>query len=134
MLLLSSLRQALGHHRRDAVAHGDAVEGVRDLHRALLVSDDDQLRGLLQLLEDGEQARQVHVVQGGPDLVHNVERGRARLEDRDQERNRGQGTLAARQQRQALDLLARGPSFDLDARREHVVRVGEHQVALAARE
>ena len=43
------LRQALGHHRRDTVAHRDAVEGVRDLHRALLVGDDDQLRGLLQL-------------------------------------------------------------------------------------
>ena len=98
------------------------------------MGDDDQLRGLLQLLEDGEQARQVHVVQGGLDLVHDVERGRARLEDRDQERDRGQGALATRQQRQALDLLARGPSLDLDAGRQHVVRVGEHQVAHPARE
>ena len=98
------------------------------------MGDDDQLRGFLQLLEDGEQARQVHVVQGGLDLVHDVERGRARLKDRDQERDRGQGTLAARQQRQALHLLAGGPGLDLDAGREHVVRVGEHQVALAARE
>ena len=98
------------------------------------MGDDDQLRGLLKLLEDGEQARQVHVVQGGLDLVHDVERGRARLKDRDQERDRGQGTLAARQQRQALNLLARGPSLNLDARRQHVVRVGEHQVAHPARE
>ena len=52
------VRQALGHHRRDAVAHRDAGEGVRDLHRALLVGDDDQLRGLLQFLEDRQQARQ----------------------------------------------------------------------------
>ena len=85
----SSLREALGDHRRDAVAHGDAVEGVRDLHRALLVRDDNQLRGLLQLLENRQQARQVHVIQGSLDLVHDVERGRARLEDRDQERDRG---------------------------------------------
>ena len=73
--------------------------GVRDLHRAFLVGDDDQLRRLLQLLENRQQARQVHVVQGGLDLVHDVEGGRARLEDRDQERDRGQGTLATRQQR-----------------------------------
>ena len=38
------LRQALGDHRRDAVAHRHTVEGVRDLHRALLVGNDDQLR------------------------------------------------------------------------------------------
>ena len=44
----SLVRQALGHHRCDTVAHRDAVEGVRDLHRALLVRGDNQLRGLLQ--------------------------------------------------------------------------------------
>ena len=36
------VRKPLGHHRRDAVAHGDTVEGVRDLHRALLVGDDER--------------------------------------------------------------------------------------------
>ena len=56
------VRQALGHHRRDTVAHRDAVQSVRDLHRSLLVRDHDQLRGLLKLLEDRQQARQVHVV------------------------------------------------------------------------
>ena len=40
----SLVRQALGHHRCDTVAHRDAVEGDRDLHRALLVGNDDQLR------------------------------------------------------------------------------------------
>ena len=92
------VREALGHHPRDSVTHRDAVQGVRYLHGSLLVRDHDQLRRLLQLLEDGEQARQVHVVQGGLDLVHDVERRRARLKDRDQERDRGQGTLTARQQ------------------------------------
>ena len=57
------VREALGDHRRDAVAHGDAVEGIRDLHRALLVGDDNQLRALLQLLEDGQQARQTSAEQ-----------------------------------------------------------------------
>lgn len=120
------VRQALGHHPRDSVTHRDTVQGVRYLHGSLLVRDNNELRRLLQLLEDGEQARQVHVVQGGLDLVHHVERRRARLKDRDQERNRGQGTLAARQQRQTLHLLAGGPSLNLDASREHVLRIGEH--------
>ena len=52
------VREAQGDHRRDAIAHRDAVEGVRDLHRALLVRDDNQLRGLLELLKDRQQARQ----------------------------------------------------------------------------
>lgn len=89
--------EALGHHPRDSITHRHAVQGVRYLHGSLLVRDNNELRRLLQLLEDGEQARQVHVVQGGLDLVHDVERRRARLKDRDQERDRGQGTLAARQ-------------------------------------
>lgn len=38
------VRQALGGHRRDAVTHRDAVEGVRYRHGALLVRDDNQLR------------------------------------------------------------------------------------------
>ena len=69
------LRQALGDHRRDAVAHRHTVEGVRDLHLALLVGNDDQLRGLLQLLEDRQQARHVHVAQGGLDLDSDPQTG-----------------------------------------------------------
>ena len=49
--------QALGHHPRDSVTHRDAVQGVRYLHGSLLVRDNNELRRLLQLLENGEQAR-----------------------------------------------------------------------------
>lgn len=52
------LHEALGDRHRDAFAHRDAVEGIRDLHRAILVGDDNQLRGLLELLKDRQQARQ----------------------------------------------------------------------------
>ena len=69
------VREALGDHRRDAIAHRDAVEGVRDLHRALLMRDHDQLRGLLQLLENREQARQIHVVQAGLNLDSDPQTG-----------------------------------------------------------
>ena len=69
------VREALGDHRRDAIAHRDAVEGVRDLHRALLMRDHDQLRGLLQLLENRQQARQIHVVQAGLNLDSDPQTG-----------------------------------------------------------
>src|SRR5215472_17179333 len=129
------LPQPLAHHRGHPVAlHGGPVEGVRDLHRPLLVRDDDQLRTAAQLLEDLEQPLQVGVVQRRLDLVQHVERRRAGLEDGQEEGDRGQRALAAGQQRQPLDLLARRPGFDVDARGEHVVGLGQHQPALAAGE
>ena len=81
-----------------------------------------------------QQAPQVRVVQGGLDLVHDVEGRGPRPEDRDEERHRGQRPLPAAQQRQALDPLARRARLDLDAGGEHVVRIGEHEPPLAAGE
>src|SRR5499433_3932951 len=129
------LPQPLAHHRGHPVAlHGGPVEGVRDLHRPLLVRDDDQLRTAAQLLEDLEQPLQVGVVQRRLDLVQHVERRRAGLEDGQQEGDRGQRALAPRQQGQPLDLLARRPGLDVDAGGQHVVGLGQHQAALAAGE
>ncbi len=126
---------ALRDHRGDAVvAHRDAVQRVGDLHRRLLVGDDDQLRRLAQLLEQPDQPAQVDVVERGLHLVHHVERRRPRPEDRHQHRHRGQRLLATGQQRQPLDLLARRPGLDLDAGGQHVVGIGEQQPALAAGE
>ena len=100
-------RDALADDGGDAVlAHRDAVEGVGDLHRALLVRDDDELAALAQVLEDAEQTAEVRVVERRLDLVHDVERARPGLEDRDQQRDGGQRALAAREQREPLDLLA----------------------------
>ena len=49
---LALLAHALADDGRDAVlAHRDAVERVGDLHRALLVRDDDELARLAQVLE-----------------------------------------------------------------------------------
>src|SRR5690606_34609050 len=62
----SAVAHPLADHGGDAVlAHGDAVQGVGDLHGALLMGDDQQLRVLPELLEDGEQPAQVCVVEGG---------------------------------------------------------------------
>src|SRR6185312_13688567 len=58
------LPQALAHDRGDAVTlHADPVQRVRGLHRPLLVGDDDQLRGVPQLLEDLQEALEVGVVE-----------------------------------------------------------------------
>ena len=93
-----------------------------------------QLRLAAQLLEQPEQPAQVHVVERGLHLVHHIERRRPRPEDRHQHRDRGQRLLAAGQQRQPLDLLARRASLDLDAGGQHVVGIGQQQPALATGE
>ena len=127
--------EPLADHRRDAVAaHRDAVEGVADLHGPLLVGDHQELRVLAELLVDLQQAAQVGVVERRLDLVEDVERRRAGLEQRDQERHRDQRPLATGEQREPLDLLAGRPRLDLDAGVEHVVGVGEDQPPLAAGE
>src|SRR5205823_15072321 len=69
------LPETLADHAGDAVAaHADAVEGVGDLHRPLLVGDHDQLPGVPQLLDQGEKPAEVDVVEGGLDRVEHVER------------------------------------------------------------
>ena len=65
-----------------------------------------------------QEAVDVEVVEGGLDLVEDVERARAGEEDREQERERGHRLLAAGEQREALGRLARGRDLDLHA---HVV-------------
>ena len=49
-------------------------------------------------------------------------------------RDSGQRALATGEQGQALDLLPRRPGLHLDARRQHVLWVGEDQPPLPARE
>ena len=93
-----------------------------------------QLGLLAELGDQVEEAVQVDVVEGGLDLVHHVEGRRPAAEHGEQEGQRGQRALAARQQRQLLDVLARRLGLDLDAGVEQVVGLGEPQPALAARE
>ena len=64
----------------------------------------------------GEPA-DVGLVERGIDLVEDAERHRPDLEHREQQRDRRQGALAARQHRERLRLLARWPRHDLDTGR-----------------
>ncbi len=108
-----SLADDLG---RGARHHGHAIEGVGGLHRALLVGDDQQLGLVAELVDQLEEALEVHVVQRRLDLVHQVEGRRARAEDGEQEGQCGHRTLAAREQGDATDVAAHRAYLDLDAR------------------
>ena len=61
-----------------------------------------------ELLDEREEAMEVDVVERGLDLVHHVERRRAASEHGEQERQGDEGALTTGQQRELLDVLARG--------------------------
>ncbi len=94
----------------------------------------DQLRSVAELGDQVEEPVEVHVVERGLHLVHHVERRRPGAEHREQVRQRGQRALAARQQRQLADVLARRPGLELDAGLEQVVRIGEPEPTLTTGE
>src|SRR4051794_28693867 len=101
-------RQAPRDDLRDAVAaHRDAVQHVGGFHRALLVRDHDELRAIRVLPQERDEAADVRVVERRLDLVEQIERTRARQEEREQERDRAERLLAAGKQREPLHLLAR---------------------------
>src|SRR3982750_1394917 len=77
--------------------------------------DDDELRAVGVAAQELDEAADVRVVERGLDLVEQVERARTSQEEREQERDRTQCLLAAREKRQARNALARRTQLDLDA-------------------
>src|SRR5438132_11873115 len=97
--------------------------------------DHDELRALAVLPQQRDEAADVRVVERRLDLVEQIERTRAREEEREEERDRAERLLAAGEKRQPLHLLAGRPQLDLDARLLLlVVGLRDAQAALAARE
>src|SRR5262245_23945223 len=89
-------RQTTRHDLGDAVgAHRDAVEDVGGFHRPLLVSDDDELGAIGVPSQELDEATDVRIVESGLDLVEQVEGTRPREKEREQERDRAEGLLAA---------------------------------------
>ena len=79
---LRSLAQLDADQGRDAGAlHGDAVEHVGDLHRALAVRDHDELRVVGHRADRLGEAADVGLVERRVDLVEQAERARLVLED-----------------------------------------------------
>ena len=102
--------------RHRVVADGHAVQRVGGLDRAAVVGDDDELRLVRQAPERVREPADVRLVERRIDLVEHAERDRPDLEHREQQRDGGQGALAAGQHRERLRLLAGRPGDDLDAR------------------
>src|SRR5438094_7061497 len=109
-------REAARDDLRDAVAaHRDAVQDVGGFHRSLLVRDHDELSSVRVPAQQRDEAADVRVVERGLDLVEQIERTGPSEEQREEERDGSECLLAARQERQALHLLAGRPQLDLDA-------------------
>ncbi|MBG9885587.1 hypothetical protein ABE10_03080, partial [Bacillus toyonensis] len=124
------IADALSHDGGDPVlTHRDPVERVGDLHRPLLVGDDQQLRALPELFEHGEKTPEVRVVQGCLDLVQDVERAGTCFEDRHEERDGRQRALPAGEEGEAFDLLPDGTDGDLDPGVQQVIGRGERDAA-----
>ena len=78
--------------------------------------DDDELSPLRELPEQLDEAADVRVVEGGLDLIQEVEGTRTGKEEREEERDRAEGFLASREEGEARDALAGRLELDLDAR------------------
>src|SRR5262249_40276024 len=108
---------------------------IGGLHRRLLVGDDDELRPVGEAAQERDEAPDVRVVERRLDLVEQVEGARPREEEREQERDRAQRLLAAGQQRQARDALARRSELNLDAGAVLVLALlGQRETPFAAGE
>ena len=64
------------------------------------MAHDHELRLSAELVDEVEEPVQVHVVEGGLDLVHHVEGRRPAAEDGEQVGQRGERALAAGEQRE----------------------------------
>ena len=98
------------------------------------MAHDDQLRLFAELVHEGQEAHQVHIVEGGLDLVHQVEGRRPAAEDGKQVGHGHQRPLPTRQQRKAAHIASSRTHLDLDTGVEEVLGIGERQAARATRE
>ena len=96
------------------------------------MGDDDELRALRIFLQVVGVVADVGVVQRGLDLVEDAEGRGLELQRRKEDGDGGQRAPAAGEQRQQLQLLARGLGVDLDASVQRILRVPQEQLRLAA--
>src|SRR5436190_5020209 len=131
---LRGLGQVDLHQARHArLAHGHAAELRRRFHGALVVRDHDELHLARHLLHHLAEAPDVGLVERRVHLVEQAERRRVQPEDRRYERHGRQRLLAAREQRDVRDALARRARHDRDAGVEQVV-ADKLEVGVAAAE
>src|SRR5690349_7335007 len=115
LLLPRFARQATRNDLGDPiVAHADAVEDVGGVHRPFLVGDDDELGAVGEAPDQLQEAVDVGVVEGGLDLVENVKGAGPGEEDGEDEGDRHERLLAAREKRELAGRLAGRGDLDLD--------------------
>ena len=117
-----------------ALLHRHAPQPVGRGHRPLLVRDDDELAPVEELAQHAREAGRVRLVERRVHLVEDAERARLAPEDREQERDRGERLLAAGEERERAQFLARRAGGDLDAGLQHVEPVFQNDVRLPAAE
>ena len=93
---------------------------------------DQELRLVTELIDEAEEALQVDVVERGLDLVHHVERRRARAKDGEEKGQCRHRSFPAGQQREASDVAAQRSHFDLHPGVEWIVGHGQDETALSA--
>src|SRR5205823_13897221 len=84
--------------------------------------------------DESHEALVVDLVERRVDLIEDAERRRLVAEDREQQRQRGQGPLAAGEQRDRLVLLAGRLRRELDAALQYVLLVEQLHPGRAAAE
>src|SRR5207237_8660864 len=94
--------------RHAAVVHGHAIQHVGGLDGRAVVRDDDELRAVGELAQRLREPADVALVERGIDLIEHAERRGLYAQDREEQRRRGKGTLAAGELRERSDALARG--------------------------
>src|SRR5262245_56863719 len=119
--------------RHAQLLHGDAVDAAGRLHGLLVVRDHHELRLVAEAAEQVQEPLHVRVVERRIDFVQQAERGRLHQVDREQQRDRGERPLAARHQRDALEVLPARLRDDLDLG-FHRILAQHAQLAVAALE
>jgi hypothetical protein len=111
-----------------------SVEPIGNLHRLAVVGDENELGVRLHRPQHLHEAADVGIVERRVDLVEQAERARLVLEESEHQGDGGERLLAARQQLDALQPLARRLGDDLDAALERIALVEQRQAGAAAAE
>ena len=114
------------------LGHGHTDQLLGELHGDLVVRDEEELRLARHLAHEVAEALGVGIVERRVDLVEQAEGRGIELEEREDERDRGERLLAARQELDRLVLLPRGLREHLQAGVEDLLaRELEARVAAA---
>src|SRR5438876_8976814 len=122
------------HHARDAgFRHGDPDQLLGELHRDLVVADEEELGLRRHASHQLAEPYGVRVVERRIDLVQQAEGRGIELEEREHQRDGREGLLPAREQMDAGIALARRLRHDLYAGIEDLL-AGHDELRFAAAE